>query len=132
MGRMVFMIDFGVTEQKAGQLRERMAECGLREEDLREKFIRGSGPGGQKVNKTASCVYLKHAPSDLEVKMQNSRRQGLNRFYARRRMCELLEEKQLGRQSPQALKEEKIRKQKDRRRRKLKIKNQKAKRQIKN
>lgn len=110
-------IDFGVTDSKADELRRRMAACGLREEDLEENFIRSQGPGGQKVNKTASCVQLRHGPTGLEVKMQRSRSQPLNRFYARRRMCELLEEKQLGRQSPEALKREKIRKQKQRRKR---------------
>ena len=97
-----------------------MADCGLREQDLNEKFIRSGGPGGQKVNKSATCVYLFHKPSELEVKMQKTRSQPLNRFYARRRLCELLEEKLLGNKSPTALKQEKIRKQKDRRRRRTK------------
>ena len=94
-----------------------MANLGLSEEDLQEKYIRSSGPGGQKVNKTASCVYLKHLPTGLEVKMQRERSQPLNRYYARKRLCELLEEKTLGSQSSAALKAEKIRKQKRRQRR---------------
>jgi protein subunit release factor B len=114
------MIDFGVTEQKVRALSERMSACGLREADLEEKFVRSGGPGGQKVNKVSTCVYLKHQPSGLEVKMQNSRSQGLNRFYARRRMCELLEEKIPGLQSTEAIKRLKLRKQKDRRRRRQK------------
>ena len=57
------MIDFGVTEQKAAQLYERMGVCGLREEILAKKFIWSGGPGGQKVNKTATCVYLKYGDS---------------------------------------------------------------------
>ena len=93
-----------------------MAALGLREQDLLEKFIHSSGPGGQRVNKTASCVYLKHLPTGLEVKMQQERQQRLNRYYARKRMCEILEEKTLGEKSPAALKAEKIRKQKQRRR----------------
>ena len=111
------MIDFGVTDKKAAELARRMKTCGLQETDLQERFVHSGGPGGQKVNKSSTCVYLKHSPSGLEVKMQKSRRQGLNRFYARRRMCELLEEKILGMQSSAALKQAKIRKQKDRRRR---------------
>ena len=111
------MIDFGVTDKKAIELARRMEACGLQESDLQERFVRSGGPGGQKVNKSSTCVYLKHSPSGLEVKMQKSRLQGLNRFYARRRMCELLEEKILGMQSAEALKRAKIRKQKDRRRR---------------
>lgn len=111
------MIHFGVTEKKRAELLARMAACGLAEADLEEKFVRSSGPGGQRVNKTSSCVYLRHRPTGLEVKMQRTRQQGLNRFYARRRLCELIEEKTLGKQSPEAQRHEKIRKQKQRRRR---------------
>ena len=110
-------MDFGVTPKKQAQLEARMAALGLCEADLQEKFIHSSGPGGQRVNKAASCVYLKHRPTGLEVKMQQERQQRLNRYYARQRLCELLEEKTLGRQSPATLKADKIRKQKQRRRR---------------
>ncbi len=113
---------FGVTPQKENALAVRMAACSLREEDMEERFIRSGGPGGQKVNRTASCVYIKHLPSGLEVKMQKARSQSLNRFYARRRMCELLEEDSLGAQSPEARRQEKIRRQKSRRRRRGKAK----------
>ena len=94
-----------------------MAAVGLREQDLEEKFVRSSGPGGQRVNKTSSCVYLRHGPTGLQVKMQQERSQRLNRFYARRRMCELLEARALGHDSPEAMKAEKIRRRKQRRRR---------------
>jgi protein subunit release factor B len=110
-------MDFGVTQKKQAELEARMAAVGLREQDLEEKFIRSSGPGGQRVNKTSSCVYLRHVPSGLDVKMQQERSQRLNRYYARKRMCELLELKRLGHESPEALKAEKIRRQKQRRRR---------------
>ena len=110
-------IDFGVTEKKADELRRRMTDCGLNESDIDESFVRSGGPGGQKVNKTATCVRLLHKPSAIEVKMQKTRSQRLNRFYARRRLCELLEQRQLGSESPQARKQEKIRKQKQRRKR---------------
>lgn len=113
-------MDFGVTPKKQAELEARMAALGLREEDLQEKYVRSSGPGGQKVNKTASCVQLKHVPTGLEVKMQRERSQLLNRYYARKRLCELLEAEQLGSKSPAALKAEKIRKQKQRRRRRQK------------
>ncbi len=111
------MLKFGVTEKKEKELQERMARCHIREEDLEESFIRGTGSGGQKINRTASCVYLRHRPSGLEVKTQEARSQSLNRFFARRRLCELLEEKELGKQSPEAQRREKIRKQKQRRKR---------------
>jgi len=120
------MIDFGVTEKKADELARRMSDSGIQESDLEERFIRGRGPGGQKVNKTASCVYLKHLPSDTSLKMQKSRSLAMNRFYARRRLCELLEERRLGSQSPEQLKAEKIRKQKSRRSRRTKSKLPKA------
>ena len=110
-------MNFGITPKKQAELEARMAKLDLREEDLQEKYIRSSGPGGQKVNKTASCVYLKHLPSGLEIKMQRERSQPLNRYYARKRLCEMLEAKTLGAQSPTALKAEKIRKQKQRRQR---------------
>jgi len=110
-------MDFGVTRKKQEELEARMAALGLREQDLDEKFIRSSGPGGQRVNKTASCVYLKHVPTGLEVKMQQERQQRLNRYYARKRLCEFMEEESLGKRSPAALKAEKIRKQKQRRKR---------------
>jgi protein subunit release factor B len=111
------MIDFGVTERKAAELEQRMAGCKLYEKDIEEKFVRSSGPGGQKVNKSSSCVYLTHRPSGLAVKMQKSRTQRLNRYYARKRLCEMLENKLLGKESPEAKRLDKIRKQKDRRRR---------------
>jgi len=111
------MVSFGVTPQKEAELLARMASCGLREDDVEERFIRGGGPGGQKVNRSASCVYLRHKPTGLEVKTHQARSQALNRFYARRRLCELIEARTLGDQSPEALEREKIRKQKARRRR---------------
>jgi len=110
-------MNFGVTEKRQAELEERMAALGLREQDLREKYVRSSGPGGQKVNKTSSCVLLTHLPSGVQIKMQTERSQGLNRYHARKRLCELIEADRLGDQSPAALKAEKIRKQKQRRRR---------------
>jgi peptide chain release factor len=111
------IMDFGVTQKKQDELEKRMASLGIREQDIEEKFIRSSGPGGQKVNKTSSCVFLKHIPTGIEIKMQQERSQALNRYYARKRLCELLEEEKLGKKSPAALKAEKIRRQKQRRKR---------------
>lgn len=70
-------------EVKAMTLEERMAQLGVREDDIVEKFIRSSGPGGQNVNKTSTCVYLKHLPTGIEVKCQRQRSQLLNRSLAR-------------------------------------------------
>ena len=114
------MINFGITERKKEDLEQRMQTCGLIEKDIEEKFVHSGGAGGQKVNKTSTCVYLKHIPTGLAVKVQKSRSQGLNRFYARRQLCELLENEILGKDSPEAKRIEKIRKQKDRRKRRQK------------
>ena len=111
------MPSFGVTQRKEAELQARMEVCGLCEEDLEERFVRSGGPGGQKVNRSATCVQIKHRPTGLEVKMQKTRSQGLNRFYARRRLCELLEDRTLGEESPEAQRRERIRKQKQRRKR---------------
>lgn len=111
------MINFGITERKTQELERRMIECNLLERDIEEKFVRSGGAGGQKVNKSSTCVHLKHIPSGLAVKVQKSRSQGLNRYYARKQMCQLLENKLLGKESPEAKKIAKIRKQKDRRKR---------------
>ena len=111
------MIDFGITERKVAELEQRMKKCELFERDIEEKFVRSSGPGGQNVNKTSTCVYLKHLPTAMTVKMQKTRTQSLNRYYARIRLCEMLEEKLFAQQSPQAKRLNKIRKQKDRRKR---------------
>jgi protein subunit release factor B len=113
------MINFGITERKRQELERRMSNCNLVESDIEEKFVRSGGAGGQKVNKSSTCVHLKHIPSGLAVKVQKSWSQGLNRYYARKQMCELLENKLLGKESPEAKRREKIRKQKDRRRRRI-------------
>jgi len=69
-----------------------MAELGIREEDLVERFIRGSGPGGQKINKTSSCVVIRHRPTGIEVRCARERSQARNRWLARWELCERLEE----------------------------------------
>lgn len=72
-------------------LQERLNRLGVRAEDLAEDFIRGSGPGGQKINKTSSTVVLRHVPSGLEVRCQRERSQTLNRYWARVELCDRLE-----------------------------------------
>lgn len=111
---------FGVTLKKEAELIARMAACGLDEGNILERFTCSGGPGGQKVNRTATCVYLCHKPTGIEVKMQEARSQALNRFYARRRLCELIENAVLGGKSPEAREQAKIRRQKERRKRRNK------------
>jgi len=79
---------FAVSEGKNRWLQERMTALGVREEDIAESFIRSSGKGGQHVNKTSSCVYLRHLPTGLEVKCGTDRSQSVNRFLARRELLE--------------------------------------------
>lgn len=116
------MPQFKVSQEKEAELAARMEALGIREEDLTEKFIRGSGPGGQKINKTSSCVYLRHAPSGLEIKCQATRSQSLNRFMARRELCERLAASQNVEKTKRQQAAEKIRRQKRRRSRRSKEK----------
>jgi protein subunit release factor B len=56
-----------------------------------ETFIRGSGPGGQAINKLSTCVQLKHTPTGVVIKCQDTRSRELNREYARRKLSKELE-----------------------------------------
>ena len=105
-----------------------MSRLGVREEDLRETFIRSSGPGGQKVNKTATCVFLVHLPTGLSVKCQQERSQALNRFLARRLLLDRVERLRTGLVSAEKMRIEKIRRQKRRRSRRAQEKTLAAKR----
>ncbi len=118
-----------VSKTKREQLESFMEKLGVREEDISEKFILGSGRGGQKINKTASCVQLRHAPSEIEIKCQRSRSRELNRYYARKELCEQLEERRLGAASRRQQEREKIRRQKRRRSRRQKERMLEAKHQ---
>ena len=82
------MNKFPVSEEKNRWLKERMEVLGIDEKDIEEKFVRSSGRGGQKVNKTSTCVYLRHIPTEIEVKCMKERSQSLNRFLARRELVE--------------------------------------------
>jgi len=106
---------FKVTKQKEDSLRMKMDLLGIQEKDLVEKFVRSSGKGGQKVNKTATCVYLKHLPTGIEVKCQRERSQSINRFLARRRLVNKIQAKILGEKSEEQKRIEKIRRQKRKR-----------------
>lgn len=109
------------TPQKEIELRARMATLGIREEDLVEQFIRASGPGGQKVNKTSSAVYLLHKPSGIEVKCARERSQAMNRFFARRALCERLDALKRGIASAKQQEIERIRRRKRQKSRRQKL-----------
>ncbi|MBB08741.1 MAG: peptide chain release factor-like protein [Roseibacillus sp.] len=104
-----------IGQDKRAALKRRMVDLGILEDDLIERFIRGTGHGGQKINKTSSCVYLQHQPSGIEIKCQAQRSREMNRFIARRELCERLEEIAQGRKSERQQRIEKIRRQKRRR-----------------
>jgi peptide chain release factor len=72
-------------------IRTRLAAMGVAASDIEEKFIRGSGPGGQKINKTSSTVWLRHGPTGIEVRCQAERSQAANREHAWGELCERLE-----------------------------------------
>ena len=109
------MSSFPVSPEKESQLLQRMAALGIAEADLQEWFIRGGGPGGQKTNKTSSTVCLRHKPTGLEVRCAQERSQSLNRFLARRDLCDKIAAKIHGEKSKKEQEREKIRRQKRRR-----------------
>ncbi|KAH9932145.1 RF-1 domain-containing protein [Amylocystis lapponica] len=63
----------------------------LKEEDIEEAFVRGSGPGGQSINKTENNVQLLHKPTGLRVACQETRSLSQNRKLARRILLEKLD-----------------------------------------
>jgi len=115
------MLTFSVSEEKNRWLRDRMEELGILEKDIEEKFVRSSGHGGQNVNKTSTCVYLKHLPSGIEVKCMKDRSQSINRFLARRELVKRIEA-MAGGSSTGDIKRDRIRKQKAKSRRRAQLK----------
>ena len=116
------MLTFGVNAKKEDALRQKMERLGIFERDLVEKFIRSSGHGGQNVNKTSTCVYLKHIPTQIEVKCQKERSQGLNRYYARKNLADKIEVMIRGKESEEQQRIAKIRRQKRKRSKRAKEK----------
>jgi len=73
------------------QIQQRLDTLGIIPSDVEEKFVRGSGPGGQKINKTSSTVCIRHRPTGVEVRVQRERSQAANRELAWLELCEKLE-----------------------------------------
>jgi len=101
-----------VSPDKQSALDQRMTVLGVTEDDLLEKFVRGSGAGGQKINKTSNCVFLKHLPTGVAIKCQIDRSREMNRFLARRELCDQLEAIKEGRAIAKTQAIEKMRRQK--------------------
>jgi protein subunit release factor B len=111
-----------IGKEKWVKLEEWMQKLAINESDLTEKFIVGSGKGGQKLHKTSSSVYLKHLTSGVEIKCQESRSREENRYYARQRLCEKIHTTVSDEQTKAQQQIEKVKRQKKRRSRKSKQK----------
>jgi protein subunit release factor B len=119
---MRFPSDAPVTPQKKEALRERIDRLGVDLPAVEEQFIRGQGPGGQKINKTSMGVQLRYAPLELVVKCARERSQSLNRFLALRELVDQVEMQQDPAASRRLQEREKIRRQKRRRARRARQK----------
>ena len=113
---------FTVSKEKENELFKKMKDLGVCEKEIKESFVRSSGPGGQNVNKVSTCVVLVHIPTGLSVKCQKARAQALNRFYARRLLLDKIEKKQKGFVEAKRDRIAKIRRQKRRRSKRAKEK----------
>ncbi len=120
---------FPVSAEKVQALRVRMACLGVAEADLDEQFVRSGGHGGQNVNKVATCVVLVHLPTGVRVRCQQERTQGMNRFLARRELCDKIEARLTGAVAAEQQARERIRRQKRRRSRRADQKRLAAKRE---
>jgi|SRR5437667_5600832 len=104
-----------VSQDKLSLLQLRMNALGVNESDIEETFVRSGGAGGQKVNKSSSCVMLLHRPTGLRVKSQTTRHQAMNRFLARRLLLDKIERMRKGHVEEERARIEKVRRQKRKR-----------------
>jgi protein subunit release factor B len=109
------MGSLSLAPDKVAQLDQQMVALGVSEGDFDETFVRSGGAGGQKVNKSSSCVMLLHRPTGLRVKCQTTRHQAINRFLARRMLLDKIEQMRKGRAEAEQARVEKIRRQKRKR-----------------
>lgn len=112
----------GPDKKKIEALEAKMKTLRIHREDIKEKFIKASGRGGQKVNKTSSAVFVSHEKTGLSVKVGKHRSQHLNRFLALRSLVEKIEARMTGKNDLETEQFEKIRKQKKKRKKRNQIK----------
>ncbi|MEA1969082.1 MAG: peptide chain release factor-like protein [Thermodesulfobacteriota bacterium] len=112
----------GPGKEKIKILEQRMLKLGIKKEDIKEKFIKASGRGGQKVNKSSCAVFIKHIPTGISVKCGSERSQSLNRFLALRRLVDNVEAARSGKKSTNTSKIEKMKKQKRKRKKRSQTK----------
>ena len=106
---------------------EKAHNLGIDPSDITEKFVVGGGKGGQKINKTASCVMLKYIPTNTTVKCQKHREQSKNKLSAYKLLILKIEDNVKGKESDRAKKIFKLRKQKKKRSKRAKEKMLEAK-----
>ena len=113
---------FPVNPLKEKELIKKMEALNIHEKDIKESFVRSGGKGGQHVNKTSTCVYLKHIPTGIEVKCQEERSQSVNRYKARVILFKKIDQLGKGKESEEIQRIEKIRRQKRKRSKRAKEK----------
>ncbi|KAI9683108.1 MAG: hypothetical protein M1829_005899 [Trizodia sp. TS-e1964] len=99
-----FRVVRGFSASALAALKQMPPRPSVHESEITEAFLKGSGPGGQKINKTASAVQLKHLPTGLVVKSQATRSRTQNRKIARLILAEKLETLEKGNESRVAIK----------------------------
>jgi len=122
------MQEFWAQLQKDRNIIEKIKRLGIRKEDITERFIKSQGAGGQNVNKTSTCVYLKHLPTGIEVKFSRQRYQVLNRYLAWKLLVDKIEQNVLKKIALEKNALERLKRQKRNRPRKLKLRILEAKR----
>lgn len=111
-----------LSKEKIEELLKRVTAAGILKHQIEEKFIRASGRGGQKLNKTSAAVFLRHIPTGITVKCGSDRSQHLNRFLAMRRLVEQIELINSGHNPAETDKVVRIKKQKQKRKKRSRSK----------
>ena len=109
-----------ISEKKLHELENELKHNNIFAKDLEIKSILGSGSGGQKVNKSETCIQIKHVPTGIVVKSQKTRSKSDNIFFAKRQLLEKILDKNPNSKSKKEIEIEKIRKQKKKRRKRSK------------